>query len=82
MVADGQYGCKERLSCCRFAVYGVESVAEEEMVAHAERVDNLALGVALLRVDVVVAVGCEECLHVVILCLVGHEEHVVVIVLL
>lgn len=52
------------------------------MVAHTKTVHHLALRIVLLREDVIVAIGLEESLHVVILCLVGHEEHVLVAILL
>ena len=52
------------------------------MVAHTKTVHHLALRIVLLREDVIVAIGLEESLHVVILCLVSHEEHVLVAILL
>ncbi len=65
----------KRLARLRLLVDGVEGVAHLEMVAHAKAVHHLALRIVLLREDVIVAIGLEESLHVVILRLVGHEEH-------
>ena len=52
------------------------------MVGHAKRVDNLLLWIILLRIYVVVAICGKESLHIVVLCLVCHEEHVVIAILL
>lgn len=82
MVAYGEQCGKERLGCGSLAVYLVKGVIEEEMVGHAKRVDNLLLWIILLRLDVVVAISGKESLHIVVLCLVCHEEHVVIAILL
>ena len=82
MVAYGEQRGKERLARGSLVVDFVEGIVEEEMVGHAKRVDNLILGIILLGIDVVVAVGGKKRLHVVVLCLVCHKEHVVVALLL
>ena len=82
MIAHGEDGSHERLARLRLLVDGVEGVAHLEMVAHTKAVHHLALRIVLLREDVIVAIGLEEGLHVVILCLVGHEKHVLVAILL
>ena len=48
------------------------------MVAHAKTVYHLALRIILLRIYLVITIGREKRLHVVILRLMGHEEHVVI----
>ena len=82
MIAHGEDGSHERLARLRLLVDGVEGIAHLEMVTHTKAVHHLALRIVLLREDVIVAIGLEESLHVVILCLVGHEEHVLVAILL
>ena len=82
MITHGEDGSHERLARLRLLVDGVEGVPHLEMVAHTKTVHHLALRIVLLREDVIVAIGLEESLHVVILCLVGHEEHVLVAKLL
>ena len=63
----------------RNAVVAVgEGIAHLEMVAHAKAVHHLTLRIVLLREDVIVTIGLEESLHIIILCLVGHEKHVLV----
>ena len=67
VMVDGQY---------------VGVVNEQEVVTDAKTVDHFTCRIVFLRKNLIVTVRTKEGIHIVILRLVGHEEHVVVAILL
>ena len=78
MVAYAQQGGEE--GCVRSikTVKDIQRIPVQVVVLHAEAVHHLLLRIILLRIDFIVTVGAQECVHVVILAFVRHEEEVAV----
>ena len=80
MVTDRKERRKERLALCSPLIYHRNCKLIQVIVLHSKMVCYLLLRVVLLCVYLIKSVCAEECIHVVVLALMGHEEHVVVAV--
>ena len=78
MITYREDGSHKRFVCSCLTVNGIEGVTKQKVVAHAKRVYHLALRIVFLCIDIVVAICGKESLHVIILRLVGHEEHIII----
>ena len=82
VVADGEDCRHERFPVLGRLVDHRQRIVEEVFVGHAKTIGHLVGRVVLLRINLVVAIGAEEGIHVVVLRLMCHEEEVVVALLL
>ena len=82
MVADGEDCRHERFPVLGRLVDYRQRIVEEVFVGHAKTIGHLVGRVVLLCINLVVAIGAEEGIHVVVLRLMSHKEQVVISLLM
>ena len=75
VVADGEQRGQERTAFARMAAHHGQGILKQISVRYAKMVDHLIGRVILLGINLLVAVGAQEGIHVVVLAFVRHEEH-------